>query len=61
MELRCGACANAIPVDAITCPACGRTLGSAPARRRPPGLLLWAAVAAAVEVALTLVLMRSCG
>ncbi|MCC7054705.1 MAG: hypothetical protein IT355_15645 [Gemmatimonadaceae bacterium] len=61
MEIRCGDCAAALPDGATQCPACGRTLGTAPARGRRPGLLLWAAIAAAAEVALTLVLMRGCG
>ncbi|HYW51861.1 MAG TPA: hypothetical protein VE861_14695 [Gemmatimonadaceae bacterium] len=49
-----------LAAEAGTCPACGRTLGSKPKGRRP-GLIIWAAVAAAIEVALTLVIMRSCG
>jgi predicted nucleic acid-binding Zn ribbon protein len=60
VEIRCGVCSNVVPADALRCPACGRNLGSAAPRQRPPGLLIWAAVAAAVEVALTLVLIRAC-
>jgi hypothetical protein len=60
MDVRCGECGIALPADATTCTACGRALGSAPAGRRPR-LLVWAAVAAAAEVALTLLIFRSCG
>jgi hypothetical protein len=61
VELRCGECAALVTAGDSTCPGCGRTLGSAPTKGKRPGLLVWAAVAAAVEVALTLVIMRSCG
>jgi uncharacterized OB-fold protein len=60
MDIRCGDCGEVLAGDAATCPTCGRTLGSKPAGRRP-ALLVWAAVAAAFEVALTLVIFRSCG
>jgi uncharacterized OB-fold protein len=60
MDIRCGDCGEVLVGNTATCPACGRTLGSKPAGRRP-GLFVWAAVAAAFEVALTLVIMRSCG
>jgi len=60
MEIRCGDCGVVLESDAATCPDCGRTLGSKPAGRRP-AMFVWAAAAAAVEVALTLVILRSCG
>jgi hypothetical protein len=60
MEIRCGECRAIVPSDASACPACGRQLGSALKGKRPPGLLIWAAAAAAVEVAVTLAIMRSC-
>jgi len=61
MEIRCGDCAAVLPADATSCSSCGRTLGTAPAKGRRPMLLIWAAVAAAVEVVVTLAIMRSCG
>jgi len=61
VELRCGDCSAPIAESDDRCAACGRTLGTAPARGKRPRLLVWAAVAAAVEVALTLLIMRSCG
>ena len=60
MDIRCGDCGAALPADATTCASCGRTLGAA-AKGRRPMLLIWAAVAAAVEVVITLAIMRSCG
>jgi hypothetical protein len=60
VDIRCGDCGVALVGDAATCPGCGRTLGTKPKGRRP-ALFVWAAAAAAVEVALTLVIMRSCG
>jgi predicted nucleic acid-binding Zn ribbon protein len=59
--IRCGDCTAELAADATTCPSCGRTLGTKPARGRRPGLLIWAAVAAALEVGVTLLIMRSCG
>ncbi len=59
MDIRCGDCATLLPAGATQCPACGRVLGTKPRAKRPT-LLIWAAVAAAAEVALTLVIMRSC-
>ena len=58
--MRCGDCGAELSADATTCAACGRTLGTAPKGRRPM-LLIWAAVAAALEVVITLAIMRSCG
>jgi uncharacterized OB-fold protein len=60
MEIRCGDCGTVLDADATDCPTCGRQLGTAPATTGRPKLLVWAAVAAAVEVAVTLVLMRAC-
>jgi hypothetical protein len=60
MEIRCGECATVVAAEALECPACGRMMGSSVARGRPSGLLLWASVAAVVEVAITLLLLRAC-
>jgi uncharacterized OB-fold protein len=60
VDIRCGECAALLVEGTAACPMCGRTLGAPPSRLKRPGLVLMAAGVAAIEVVLTLVLLRAC-
>jgi hypothetical protein len=61
VEIRCGECGALVPADATQCPSCQRALGSAPTKAAPGRpLLRWAMIVAAIEVVITLVVLRAC-